>query len=37
MNKKNVKLLCNIAGDVLKVVVPIILTSIIASNENAQS
>lgn len=29
MNKKNVKLFCNIAGEVLKVVVPIILTSIL--------
>lgn len=36
MNKKNVKLLCNIAGEVLKVVVPIIFISIMENNENAQ-
>ena len=34
MNKKNIKLFCNIAGEVLKVVVPIILTSILTNNEN---
>ncbi len=35
MNKKNIKLFCNIAGEVLKVVVPIILTSILTNNENS--
>lgn len=36
MNKKNIKLFYNIAGEVLKVVVPIIITSIITNTENAQ-
>lgn len=34
MNKKNVKLFCNIADEVLKVVVPIILTSILTNTES---
>lgn len=36
MNKRNIKLLCAIAGEVIKVVAPIILTSIITNTENAQ-
>lgn len=33
MNNKNIKLICNIAGEVIKVVVPILITTLITKND----